>query len=98
MSMGISTVSFNQARIYKYKMFFTLNGKDSICTAVFDHNGNNLFTRRSYKSVKNEKEDFVVISRRNEYECHNNIIFEIIERLYDKTGQFLRTQKHIKIQ
>ena len=95
MLMGISTVSFDKARIYKDKMFFTIHGKDSICTTVLEHYGNNLFNRRSYKAIKSIENDCIVISRRNEYELKNGIVFEYINRIYDKTGKFLETKRKL---
>ncbi len=91
--MTISTISFNQAKIYKDKMFFTLYGKDGVFTRVFDKNGNNILNRISSKASKTTNKDSVIISRKKEYEySNNNIIFEQIKRIYDKTGKFITTE------
>ena len=94
--MGISTISFNYARIHGNKMFFTLCGKNSSYTKVFDCNGKNILNRISHRAVKTEKEDSFVISRKNEYETVNNgVFFELKERIYNKSGQLLGTESHM---
>ena len=50
--MGISTVSFNHAKIYHSRMFFTRYGKNGVYTQVFDKNGKNLLNRVSNNTVK----------------------------------------------
>lgn len=94
--MTINTVSFNQAKIYKDKMFFTLYGKDGVCTKVFDKNGNNILNRISSKASKTINGDYVVFSRKKEYEYpNNNIIFEQIKRIYDKTGKLITSETSV---
>ncbi len=92
--MGISTVSFDKARIYKDKMFFALNGKNGMCTTVFDSHGIALVQRVSHKAVKTITDDCIIITRKNEYKISgNNIFFELIKRIYDKAGKLIKTEK-----
>jgi len=93
--MEISTVSFNQANIYRDKMFFTLYGKNAVSTKVLDKNGNLFLNRISYYPVKAKRGDYTVITRKKEYEFPDkNLIFETVERIYDKAGKLLNTVKH----
>ena len=93
--MGISTISFSQANIYRDKMFFTLYGKNAVSTKVLDRNGNLFLSRISYNPVKTTRGDYTVITRKKEYEFPDrNIIFEIIERIYDKAGKLINSEKH----
>lgn len=93
--MGISTVSFNQAKIYADKMIFTLNCENGVSTRVFDKNGKNLYNRISYYAVKTKRGDYTVITRKKEYEFPGkNIVHEIFEKIYDKAGKLLSAQKH----
>ena len=94
--MTINTVSFNQAKIYKDKMFFTLYGKDGVCTKVFDKNGNNILNRISSRASKTINGDCIVISRKKEYTYPNNtIVFELLKKIYDKTGKLISTETSV---
>ena len=94
--MGINTVSFDKARIYKNKMYFTQYNTDKIYTKVFDNNGNNILNRISSKAVKTLQDDCVIISHENKYEYPDKVmIFETLRRIYDKTGKFIKSDKII---
>lgn len=95
--MGISTLSFNQARICENKMLFTLYNKDNTLTQVFDKNGQNLFKRFSYKPAKTHTDCCTIISRKNQYELSDkSIMYEFIERIYDRAGKLLNINKRIE--
>ena len=92
--MTISTVSFDKAKIYKNKMFFTEHGKDSIATKVFDNLGNNIINRISYTPTKKIEGDKLVIIKKTEYEQpKDGIIFKTVKRIYDKFGNLLDVKK-----
>ncbi len=83
----ISTVSFDKAKIYNNKMFFTEYGKDAISTRVLDSMGNHIINRISYHPVKTIEGDKVIIMKKKEYEIPNQgIIFKTVKRIYDKFG------------
>lgn len=93
--MEITNVSFDNAGIFKDKMYFYLNGKNCRYARVFDKNGKNILNRLSYNVMKTQKDDYTIITRKKQYEFPNkNIIFEIVERIYDKAGKLIKTEKH----
>ena len=93
--MKLSTVSFNQAKIYNSRMFFTLYNKDNTLSQVFDKCGQNLFKRISYKPIKTHTECSTIIMRKNQYELPDrSIMYEYTERIYDKTGKLININKY----
>ena len=93
--MTTSTIIFDNAKIYKGKMFFTLYGKDSVYTKVFDKNGNNILNRISSYPEKTRMGSYVMVSRKIEYQYDKNIIFKHLKRLYDKTGMLIKSEKSV---
>ena len=92
--MGISTVSFDKAKIYKNKMFFAEYGRETACLHVFDNFGNNIVNRLAYKPVRTVDGDKVIIMKKNQYEIpEQGTFFKIVQRIYDKTGKFLDSKK-----
>ena len=94
--MGISTISFDKAKIYKNKMLFTVYAKNGICTKVFDSNGNNLMNRIAGNPTRQLEGDSIIISRKISYEYPDrNMVTKIIKRIYDTAGKFINTETQI---
>ena len=94
--MTINSITFDKAKIYKDKMFFTLYGRDSVYTKVFDKNGNNILNRITSNPEKTRIGNCVMVSRKIEYQYPDkSIIFEHLKRLYDKTGKLIRAEKSV---
>lgn len=92
--MAISTVSFDKAKIYNNKMFFTEYGKDTICTRVFDNLGNNIINRLAYHPTKKIEGDKLIVMKKTEYEHpKDGMIFKTVKRIYDKFGNLLDVKK-----
>ena len=95
--MEISTVSFNQAKIYKDKMFFVLHNKDNAMTNILSKSGDFVVGRQSYFPQRIPNQNGFSILRKKEYTLPNNVvIFEFIERFYDKAGKLLDINKRIE--
>ena len=91
--MGISTISFDKAKIYKNKMLFTVYAKNGIYTRVFDSNGNNIMNRIAGNPIRQLEDDRVTISRKISYEYPNrNMVVKVIKRIYDTAGKFIKTE------
>lgn len=94
--MTISTVSFDKAKIYKNKMIFTKYGVNSTSTQLFDSFGRNIVNRISYNPIRTIENDKLVIMKKKEYETQNkSVCFELIKRIYDKTGHLLEIKREI---
>ena len=92
--MAINTIRFDIARIYKDKVFFTLYGKDSVYTKVFDKNGKNILNRIASNPEKTRVGNCIMVSRKIEYQYSDkSIVFEHLKRLYDKTGKLIKAEK-----
>ena len=93
--MTTNTITFDTAKIYKDKMIFTLYGKDSVYTKVFDKSGNNILNRIASYPEKTRMGSYIMVSRKIEYQYDKNIIFEHLKRLYDKTGKLIKSEKSV---
>lgn len=92
--MTISTVSFDKAKIFKNKMFFAEYHNNGVSLNVFDNFGNNIVNRLAYKPVRTVDGDRVIIMKKNQYEIpEQGTFFQIVQRIYDKTGKFLDSKK-----
>ena len=95
--MGISTVSFDKAKIVQNKMVFLRYGKKGVLTNILDSNGTLLYSRISHPSFKKITGDEVIITKQREYELPDNkIVFETVKRFYDKTGKLKNITKSTK--
>ena len=95
--MFISAVSFDKAKMYNNKMFFTNYGKDSTLSQIISSAGNNIINRVSHSPKKYEDGDKIILMRRNDYELPNDkMVFEFIERIYDKNHNLLEVKKYFK--